>query len=117
MALASTLDLPALDYQDPTLVGPRFHEVMREARARSWLARTDIGYLVLERETAIEVLRDRRLAFPAVQMLLLQGITDGPIYDRTADGLMRNGATPTSGSGGWCPRACHRVPLPGCERS
>ena len=94
MALASTLDLPRLDYRDPTLVGPRFHDVMRAARSRGWLARTDVGYLVLDRETAIEVLRDRRLAFPAVQMLLLQGITEGPTYDRTADGLMAKRGDP-----------------------
>jgi cytochrome P450 len=90
MALASALDLhlPDLDYQDPTLVGQRFHDVLRGTRKRGWLARTAIGYLVFDRDAAIEVLRDRRLAFPALQMLLLQGIAEGPIHERTANGLM-----------------------------
>src|SRR5437588_4318960 len=46
MPAASALDLPVLDYLDPELIGARFHEVLAEARARDWLARTDIGYLV-----------------------------------------------------------------------
>jgi cytochrome P450 len=86
--LASTLDLPELDYLDPTLRGERFHSVLRQASARSWLARTAVGFLVLERDLAIEVLRDRRLAFPALQMLLLQGVMEGPIWERTVNGVM-----------------------------
>ena len=53
-----------------------------------WLGRTDLGYVVLGREPVMELLRDRRLAFPAVQLLELQGITEGPVYDRTEKGLM-----------------------------
>lgn len=94
MPAATTLDLPTIDYLDPTLVGPRFHQVLREARSAHWLARTDIGYLVLDRDVAIQVLRDRRLAFPAVQMLLLQGIADGPIFDSTETGLMAKRGEP-----------------------
>src|SRR2546423_8629110 len=88
MPAATALDLPVLDYLDPKLIGARFHEVLAEARARDWLARTDIGYLVLDRDVAIQILRDRRLAFPALQMLLLQGIDEGPIYRSTRTGLM-----------------------------
>jgi cytochrome P450 len=47
-----------------------------------------MGYAVLEREAGNAVLRDRRMAFPALELLELQGITAGPIWDRTADGLM-----------------------------
>jgi cytochrome P450 len=85
---ASTLDLPELDYQDPTLRGERFHSVLRQAARDSWLARTAVGFLVLERDLAIEVLRDHRLAFPALQMLLLQGVSEGPIWERTVNGVM-----------------------------
>ena len=94
MPAATALDLPHLDYLDPTLVGARFHEVLAGARARHWLARTDIGYIVLDRDAAIQVLRDRRLAFPAVQMLLLQGIADGPIYESNETGLMAKRGKP-----------------------
>jgi cytochrome P450 len=50
--------------------------------------RSDLGYLVLGREHGIALLKDRRLSFPAVELLELQGLTDGAIYERTTKGLM-----------------------------
>ena len=94
MTLVSQLDVPEIDYNDPTLVGERFHETLAELAARHWLAKVDIGYLVLEREAAMTVLRDRRLSFPAVQIVLLQGIDSGPVYDRTVNGLMTKSGEP-----------------------
>ena len=38
MALASELELPSIDFNDVDLRGERFHSVMRELRATSWLA-------------------------------------------------------------------------------
>lgn len=35
------LDLPALDYADPSLRGDRFHDVLRDLRARTWVARAE----------------------------------------------------------------------------
>ena len=94
MTLVSQLDVPEIDYNDPTLVGERFHETLAELTAKHWLAKVDIGYLVLEREAAMTVLRDRRLSFPAVQIVLLQGIDSGPVYDRTVNGLMTKSGEP-----------------------
>ena len=88
MQAAADLDLPVLDHADPELRGERFHAVLGGLARRSWLGRTDLGFVVLEREAVMALLRDRRLAFPAVQLLELQGITEGPVYDRTAKGLM-----------------------------
>jgi cytochrome P450 len=85
---AADLDLPVLDYADAELRGERFHAVLGDLVRQHWLGRTDLGYVVLGREPVMELLRDRRLAFPAVQLLELQGITEGPVYDRTANGLM-----------------------------
>ncbi len=82
------LDLPVLDPTDPTLRGERFHEVLADLAARGWLARTDLGYVILDREAGMTFLGDRRLAFPSVQILELQGVHDGPVYERTRDGLM-----------------------------
>jgi cytochrome P450 len=82
------LELPVLDHADPELRGERFHQVLGDLARRSWLGRTDLGFVVLEREAVMALLRDRRLAFPAVQLLELQGITEGPVHDRTAKGLM-----------------------------
>jgi cytochrome P450 len=88
VAPVADLDLPVLDHTDPELRGERFHAVLGDMARRSWLGRTDLGFVVLEREAVMALLRDRRLAFPAVELLELQGITEGPVYDRTAKGLM-----------------------------
>jgi cytochrome P450 len=92
--LVSQLVLPEVDYNDPSLVGTRFHEVLGELSRENWLARVDIGFLVLEREAAVFFLRDHRLAFPALQLLMVQGITDGPVYERTVNGLMTQSGPP-----------------------
>jgi cytochrome P450 len=88
------LDLPTLDHEDPTLVGDRLHEVLGSLASESWLARTGIGFVILERSAVVEVLRDRRLAFPALPILGLQGIVEGPAFDRTAKGLMIRSGEP-----------------------
>jgi cytochrome P450 len=86
--LAEDADLPLLAHDDPALAGNRFHEVLDDLASRSWLVRSDLGYLVLGREPGIALLKDRRLSFPAVELLELQGLNDGIIYDRTTKGLM-----------------------------
>ena len=94
MTTVSQLDVPLVDYNDPTLVGDRFHEVIGNLARDTWLARTDLGFLVLDRDASIEFLRDRRLTFPAIELLLVQGITDGPVYERTENGLMTKSGPP-----------------------
>jgi cytochrome P450 len=86
--LAEEADLPLLAHDDPALAGDRFHEVLDDLASRSWLVRSDLGYLVLGREPGMALLKDRRLSFPAVELLELQGLNDGIIYERTTKGLM-----------------------------
>ncbi|MDT7546037.1 MAG: hypothetical protein QOE99_2147 [Actinomycetota bacterium] len=86
--LLTELDLPSYDHIDPTVTGDAFHTALDELAAQTWLAKGSMGYAVLEREAGNAVLRDRRMAFPALELLELQGVTAGPIWDRTADGLM-----------------------------
>jgi len=86
--LAAEADLPLLTHDDPALAGERFHEVMDDLASRNWLVRSDLGYLVLGREPGMALLKDRRLSFPAVELLELQGLNDGIIYERTTKGLM-----------------------------
>jgi cytochrome P450 len=86
--LLTELDLPSYDHIDPAVTGEAFHEALDALARETWLARGFMGYAVLEREAANAVLRDRRMAFPAMELLELQGVTSGPIWDRTADGLM-----------------------------
>jgi cytochrome P450 len=86
--LAEDADLPLLAHDDPALAGDKFHEVLDDLAGRSWLVRSDLGYLVLGREPGMALLKDRRLSFPAVELLELQGLNEGMIYDRTTQGLM-----------------------------
>jgi cytochrome P450 len=86
--LLTELDLPSYDHLGPDVTGDAFHDALGELAAQTWVAKGAMGYAVLERGAGNAVLRDRRMAFPALELLELQGITAGPIWDRTADGLM-----------------------------
>src|SRR6266542_6287486 len=52
MTALSELDLPVLDYTDPTLRGPGFHPRMAQLAEQGWLAATPLGAIVLDREAA-----------------------------------------------------------------
>src|SRR3954447_43892 len=91
--LATELELPSYDHLDG-VTGARFHELLDELAQKSWLVRGAMGLAVLDREVGNAVLRDRRFAFPALELLELQGVTSGPIWDRTVDGLMVQSGEP-----------------------
>lgn len=86
--LLTDADLPSYDHIDPTVTGDAFHTALGELAAQTWIAKGNMGYAVFDRDAGNAVLRDRRMAFPALELLELQGVTAGPIWDRTADGLM-----------------------------
>lgn len=81
MTLLTDLDLPAFDYTDADLHGPRFHSEMADLRERGWLAATPLGYVVLEREAAGFFLRSRSAEFPGMKIAEIFGIEDGPLYE------------------------------------
>ena len=82
------LELPRLDYLDPELRGDRFHEVMHDLAERSWLAKWDLGYFVLDREAAGFFLRTDKGVFPGTRLLELVGITEGPLWDSLARNII-----------------------------
>jgi cytochrome P450 len=93
MPLVTDLDLPAFDYTDAALHGPRFHATMAELRARGWLASTPLGYVVLEREAASWFLRTRSAEFPGMKIAELFGIEEGPLYEEMRRNILHlNGA-------------------------
>ena len=47
-----------------------------------------MGYFVLEREAAAFFLRTPAATFPGTRMLELQGVTDGPLYERLKGNLL-----------------------------
>jgi len=88
-APVSDLDLPALDYADASLRGERFHEVLRDLRERSWVARAEpVGWFVLDREAVAHFMRTRKATFPGRKLLEVQGVTSGPLYERLKGNLL-----------------------------
>src|SRR3954451_20349243 len=88
MALVTELDLPAFDYTDPTLRGPHYHETMAALRSRGWLAASEMGYFVLDREAVEFFLKSRSLTFPGMQVAEVFGVTDGPLYDEISRNIL-----------------------------
>ena len=83
------LDLPALDYADPSLRGDRFHQVLRELRERTWVARAEpVGWFVLDREAVAHFMRTRSATFPGRKLLEVQGVISGPLYERLKGNLL-----------------------------
>src|SRR5215210_281539 len=81
MRVVTELELPELDYFDPDLRGPRFHAHMEELRARSWIARSPLGFFVLDREAAGFFLRTRSATFPGMKIAELFEIEEGPLLE------------------------------------
>jgi cytochrome P450 len=82
MALVTELELPEVDYLAEDLKGERFHEVMKELRARNWLAAAPIGYFVLDREAASFFLRTKSATFPGMKIAELFGVEEGPLLEQ-----------------------------------
>lgn len=76
--LADEAELPLLAHDDPALTGDRCHDALDDLAGRTWLARSDPGYLVLGREHGMALLRDRRHSFPSAELLELQAVFGSP---------------------------------------
>ena len=89
MSVVSQLEVPQWDYTDETITGERFHGVMRELREQSWIARADpVGWIVLDHEAVAFFMRTSQANFPGILMLEVQGITEGPMWDRMKGNLL-----------------------------
>jgi cytochrome P450 len=81
MTLVGELDLPEFDLSAPEYGDETYHRRLGALRARSWLARSPIAVLVLDRDAGEFFLRSRATAFPGRQIAELFGITSGPLFD------------------------------------
>lgn len=81
MASASDLELPEFDLSDASLVAATYHEQLAALRARTWLARSSIALLVLDRAAGEFFLRSKSVAFPGREIAALFDITAGPLYE------------------------------------
>ena len=88
MTVVTELELPELDYLDPTLRGDAFHARMRELRGQGWLARSPLGCFVLDREGVDFFLKSKRLKFPGALVAQLFGVTEGPLHEEVVKNIL-----------------------------
>jgi len=88
MADAATLELPEFDPTDVTLNGDRFHDVVAELAASSWLARIPLGYLTLDREAGEFFLRTKSATFPGQMIAELFGVGPGPLREEIDNNIL-----------------------------
>lgn len=85
-------ELPSIDYMTAdymTAPGPEeAHAIIRRAREQAPIAVGSHGPEVLTYELVRAVLRDRRFGMPPGFTLAAQGITSGPVWDRSPTSLL-----------------------------
>ena len=81
MTALADLELPAFDYLDPDLRGPRFHAAMAELAEQGWLATMPLGAIAVDREAGEFFLRSRSFTFPGMKIAEIFGIDDGPLFE------------------------------------
>jgi cytochrome P450 len=80
--LVADLDIPQFAHFDPDLRGPRFHQVMRDLAAQGWIAKHEMGYVVLDRESSDFFLRSRSTTFPGQMVAEVFGVQEGPLREQ-----------------------------------
>lgn len=86
---AASLDLPEFDPADAALTGARFHQVLDELAASSWLARTSPGYyLTLDRDAGEFFLRTKSATFPGQMIAEMFGVGPGPLREEIDNNIL-----------------------------
>lgn len=88
MTVVTELELPEIDYSSSALGPDNYHQVLAEARSKSWLAHSPLAYIVLDRESGDFFLRSRQAAFPGRQIAEIFGITSGPLFDNIDNNIL-----------------------------
>jgi cytochrome P450 len=81
---APLLDLFSADAQDEQARG----SLLDRLRKESWLVRTALGAMAIDREHVQALLADRRLKSSVVEFIEMQGVTEGLLHDRMASTLL-----------------------------
>ena len=102
-----------LDYFAPDLKGERFHQTLNELRGKTWLAKSELGYFVLDREAGSFFLRTKSATFPGLRIAEMFDVEEGPLLEQMrrnilhingdAHGRLRNLVNPA-----FTPRAADR---------
>lgn len=86
--VVTELELPEIDYSSAALGPDNYHQVLAEARTKSWLAHSPLAYIVLDRESGDFFLRSRQAAFPGRQIAEIFGITSGPLFENIDNNIL-----------------------------
>jgi cytochrome P450 len=87
--LIEDLDLPVLGLDAFATSAEGYHDKLAVLAEHHRFARIDpLGYVVLGRQAVDQVLRTRSARMPAVQILELQGVTDGPVHRYLSGNLL-----------------------------
>ncbi len=85
MMIVSDLELAEVDLVGGELTGESYHQRLAELTGRgefSWLARSPLAFIVLDRESAEFFLRSRATTFPGREIADLFGVTAGRLREQ-----------------------------------
>ena len=85
MTIVSDLELAEVDLVGGELTGESYHQRLAELTGRgefSWLARSPLAFIVLDRESAEFFLRSRATTFPGREIADLFGVTAGRLREQ-----------------------------------
>lgn len=80
-------DAPLIDTMSPEMRADP-HAVFDQARQESWVVRSTLGGLVIDREHVQALLADRRLRGALVDFIEIQGVTSGVLHKRMTATLL-----------------------------
>ncbi len=87
--LATELDLPTFDHTDPELRGERYREAMAELSSHAdWLARSPLGFIVLDHDSAEFFVRTQHAVFPGLTIAQLFEIESGPLHEEVTNNII-----------------------------
>ena len=85
--MRSLSEAPYLDLFDPGFLADP-ETVVAELRRQGSVFRTPLGVSIVDRPMVHELLRDRSLHSSLLNLLRLQGLNDGPLFDMAASSLL-----------------------------
>jgi cytochrome P450 len=92
MSLVTELDLPEIAFLgDTTLSGERYHELFRGLAEQGWLAKLEMGYVVLDREAGELFLRTRAAGFPGHELAEMFDVREGPLAEEMERNILHLG--------------------------
>jgi cytochrome P450 len=94
VTIVTDLDLPAFGYTASDLTADVYHQRLASARKHGWLARSPLGFVVLDREAGEFFLRSKSVVFPGRMLADLAGVTSGPARQLVEGNLLNGSGEP-----------------------